>query len=111
MLIRRQSQANWWKRFGVQPMMPAQRRYLLRVFKSPKGDPVDTLLAQMKAPLLLLWGEGDPWMDTRQRHGAFLKHYPALEAHFLAAGHCPHDEVPEQVNPLIRDWVLGLSST
>ncbi|NJN19945.1 MAG: alpha/beta fold hydrolase [Leptolyngbya sp. RL_3_1] len=90
---------------------PGAAAVFAAVFKSPQGDPVDTLLAQMKTPLLLLWGEGDPWMDTRQRHAAFIKHYPALEAHFLAAGHCPHDEVPEQVNSLMRDWVLGLGST
>ncbi|MDA0267701.1 MAG: alpha/beta fold hydrolase [Cyanobacteria bacterium] len=80
------------------------------VFKSPSGDKVDTLLARMVAPLLLLWGEGDPWMNTRQRHAAFLKYYPTLDAHFLAAGHCPHDEVPSQVNELMRNWVLGLAA-
>ncbi len=78
------------------------------VFKSPRGATVDTLLAQMTAPLLLLWGEGDPWMATRQRHDAFTKHYSNLQAHFLDAGHCPHDEVPEQVNGLIKSWVTGL---
>ncbi|MGD1906987.1 MAG: alpha/beta fold hydrolase [Leptolyngbyaceae cyanobacterium] len=81
------------------------------VFKSPKGETVDALLARMTAPLLLLWGEGDPWMDTRQRHHAFGQHYSNLRAYFLNAGHCPHDEVPEQVNQLIQDWVLQLTAT
>ena len=78
------------------------------VFKSPKGDTVDALLAQMSAPLLILWGEGDPWMDTRRRSEQFRQHYPQLQEHFLQAGHCPHDEVPQQVNQLMRDWVLSL---
>ena len=76
------------------------------VFKSPRGDTVDALLNRMKAPLLIIWGEGDPWMNARQRSEKFRQHYPHLKEHFLQAGHCPHDEVPQQVNPLIQNWIL-----
>lgn len=75
------------------------------VFKSPQGEKVDVLLGQLKCPLLILWGEGDPWMNTRDRSEKFRKFYPQLTEHFLKAGHCPHDEVPEQVNALIQEWV------
>lgn len=78
------------------------------VFKAPQGDAVDTLLSRMSAPLLILWGEGDPWMDTRRRSEQFRQHYSHLKEHFLQAGHCPHDEVPQQVNQLIREWALSL---
>ncbi|MGB3492707.1 MAG: alpha/beta fold hydrolase [Elainellaceae cyanobacterium] len=74
------------------------------VFKSPRGESVDQLLQQMTCPLLLLWGEGDPWMKTRDRGALFRKHYDNLTEHYLQAGHCPHDEVPEQVDSLIRAW-------
>lgn len=76
------------------------------VFKSPKGDKVDQLLERMSAPLLLLWGEGDPWMDTKARSRQFHQYYSQISEHFLQAGHCPHDEVPEQVNAKIKDWIL-----
>ena len=75
------------------------------VFKSRQGAKVDELLTQMSCPLLLLWGEGDPWMDTRSRSAQFRQYYSDLTEHFLNAGHCPHDEVPEQVNHLGRLWV------
>ncbi|MEB3210156.1 MAG: alpha/beta fold hydrolase [Leptolyngbyaceae bacterium] len=75
------------------------------VFKSPRGDSVDTLLSQMRCPLLMLWGEGDPWMNTRERGEKFRHHYPDLVEYYLQAGHCPHDEVPEQVNELVRNWI------
>ncbi|MEM7772392.1 MAG: alpha/beta fold hydrolase [Cyanobacteria bacterium P01_E01_bin.6] len=75
------------------------------VFKSPRGEPVDVLLEAMQCPLLMLWGEGDPWMNTRDRSERFRQHYPNLVEHYLQAGHCPHDEVPDQVNTLMRDWV------
>ena len=87
---------------------PGAAQVFASVFKSPKGDSVDTLLARMSAPLLILWGEGDPWMNTRRRSEQFRQHYPQLQEHFLQAGHCPHDEVPQQVNQLMSDWVLSL---
>lgn len=76
------------------------------VFKTPQGDPVDKLLTQLQCPLLLLWGEGDPWMQVRERSQRFRQYRPQLQEVFLQAGHCPHDEVPEQVNACIRDWLL-----
>lgn len=80
------------------------------VFKTPQGEKVDVLLKQLACPLLMLWGEGDPWMNARERGAKFRQHYPHLTEHYLQAGHCPHDEVPEQVNALIRSWVSSLSS-
>ncbi|MBD2463884.1 alpha/beta fold hydrolase [Oscillatoria sp. FACHB-1407] len=75
------------------------------VFKSPQGEKVDVLLQQMTCPLLTIWGEADPWMNSRARGVRFREHYPSLMEHYITAGHCPHDEVPDQVDALIRDWV------
>lgn len=77
------------------------------VFKTPSGEKVDRLLQQMQCPLLTLWGEGDPWIKVRDRSLKFRQYYPQLTEHFLPAGHCPHDEIPETVNELIGDWVLA----
>jgi pimeloyl-ACP methyl ester carboxylesterase len=71
-----------------------------------KEEKVDMLLKQLTCPLLMLWGERDPWMNTKTRAPKFRRHYPQLTEHYLQAGHCPHDEVPEQVNTLIRSWLL-----
>lgn len=75
------------------------------LFKAPRGEQVDVLLSQLERPLLLLWGIRDPWMNCKQRSELFQKYYTNIEEHFLEAGHCPHDDRPELVNPLIRDWV------
>ncbi|MDJ1175244.1 alpha/beta fold hydrolase [Roseofilum capinflatum] len=75
------------------------------VFKTPPGAKVDHLLQQLTCPLLVLWGEADPWMNARERSPKFHQYYPHLTEHFLQAGHCPHDEVPTQVNELIRNWI------
>lgn len=76
------------------------------VFKSPQGETVDNLLKELNCPLLMLWGEADPWMNCRERGAKFLQYYPSLTEYYLKAGHCPHDEIPEQVNELIQSWVL-----
>ena len=74
------------------------------VFKSPQGEKVDRLLQQLQCPLLVIWGEADPWMNAKERGIKFRQHYPNLTEYYLEAGHCPHDEVPEKVNSLIHDW-------
>lgn len=86
---------------------PGAAQVFASVFKSPQGEKVDVLLNQLSCPLLLIWGEGDPWMNCRERSRKFHQYYPQLQEYFLKAGHCPHDEVPEQVNDLIRSWVLS----
>ncbi|MBW4536854.1 MAG: alpha/beta fold hydrolase [Pleurocapsa minor HA4230-MV1] len=78
------------------------------VFKTPQGEKVDVLLGKMQCPLLLLWGEKDPWIKAREKGVQFRQYYPQLTEHYLQAGHCPHDEVPEQVNDLIANWVLTI---
>ena len=78
------------------------------VFKTPQGEKVDVLLGKLQCPLLLLWGEKDPWINAREKGVQFRRYYPQVVEHYLEAGHCPHDEVPEQVNSLIADWILSL---
>ncbi|MBE5227914.1 MAG: alpha/beta fold hydrolase [Microcystis aeruginosa PMC 728.11] len=78
------------------------------VFKSPRGENVDILLQKLSCPLLMLWGEGDPWMNTRERGAKFRQYYPSLTEYYLTAGHCPHDEIPTEVNQLISDWMKSL---
>jgi pimeloyl-ACP methyl ester carboxylesterase len=64
------------------------------------------LMAQIHTPVRLLWGEADPWepvAEARRWAREFsciqeLKVLPGL-------GHCPHDEGPEQVNPILLDWL------
>lgn len=77
------------------------------VFKAPKGETNDLLLAKLACPLLMLWGEADPWMNARERGSLFRTYYPTLTEYYLQAGHCPHDEVPDRVNASILAWVLS----
>lgn len=80
------------------------------VFTTPPGEKVDILLAKLRCPLLMLWGVGDPWMRAKEQGIKYRQYYPQLTEHYLSAGHCPHDEIPSQVNALIRDWVFETSA-
>ena len=85
------------------------------VFKSvfdpagPQGRPLDELFAQLKSPLLLLWGNRDPWMNAPGKRSTYKKHTPKnTKEVVLDAGHCPHDEVPDQVNSALLEWINQL---
>lgn len=87
---------------------PGAPKVFASVFRTPQGEKVDVLLGQTTCPLLMLWGEADPWINARERGAKFREYHPQLTEYYLRAGHCPHDEVPEQVNELLRSWVLAL---
>lgn len=74
------------------------------VFKSPPGRRLDQLMQALTSPLLLMWGTADPWMTVAraQKCNALV---PQAQVAWLEAGHCPHDERPDLVNPLLRRWV------
>lgn len=79
------------------------------VFDIPRGQPLDELFVGLTAPLLLLWGIRDPWINAAGRRASFQRHAPARTTEVvLDAGHCPHDEVPDQVNRALLDWLAGV---
>jgi pimeloyl-ACP methyl ester carboxylesterase len=78
------------------------------VLTAPPGPSPQKLLPQIDRPLLVLWGEDDPWTpiagsviyQERAKMGDDTQFYPIAKA-----GHCPHDEHPEKVNQLILSWL------
>jgi len=77
---------------------------------SGEGLFIDDLVDKVNKdlPLLLLWGIKDPWIgtDTADRLQAL---FPASSRVNLIAGHCPHDEVPAEVNNAIVEFISSLS--
>ncbi|KAI4382979.1 hypothetical protein MLD38_008866 [Melastoma candidum] len=61
-------------------------------------------------PICLVYGKEDPWV--KPIWGRQVKRQ-IPEAHYYEispAGHCPHDEVPEVVNHLLRGWIRNQES-
>ena len=86
-----------------------------KVFRSvfnpsgPKGQPLDELFAELESRVLLLWGNRDPWMNAPGKRATFLRYAPSATTEVvLDAGHCPHDEVPDQVNASLLEWLKDI---
>lgn len=79
--------------------MSNQRKYTL-----------DSVLSQLSCPLLLVWGDLDPWVGPAKAL-RIKEFYPQTSVVNLQAGHCPHDEVPELVNKALLDWLPTLPSS
>jgi pimeloyl-ACP methyl ester carboxylesterase len=71
-----------------------------------QGPLPEDLLAQLTCPALLLWGAADPWEPIEL--GKELAKFSSVQQFIPleGAGHCPQDDTPELVNPILRDWVL-----
>ncbi|MCT4366408.1 MULTISPECIES: alpha/beta fold hydrolase [unclassified Synechococcus] len=69
------------------------------------------LLADLSVPVRLLWGERDPWESPAEALEWSEQFDCIQELRVLPGlGHCPHDEAPEQVNPVLLEWLsLGES--
>ncbi|CAN0917241.1 Pheophytinase, chloroplastic [Linum grandiflorum] len=61
-------------------------------------------------PICLVYGREDPWVKPMWGH-LVKRQIPEAPYYELSpAGHCPHDEVPEVVNYLLRGWIKNLES-
>ncbi|MFM7313637.1 MAG: alpha/beta fold hydrolase, partial [Cyanobium sp.] len=58
--------------------------------------------AEPAIPVRLLWGEADPWEPLAEPRRWLDQFSCVRELRVLPGlGHCPHDEGPEQVNPIL----------
>ncbi|KAG2483999.1 hypothetical protein HYH03_017166 [Edaphochlamys debaryana] len=78
-------------------------------FISYSGGPLpEDLMAATSRPVSLLWGEADPWEDLAKGRELFAELPSVVEFVPLPGiGHCPQDEAPEVVNPLIERFVAA----
>ncbi len=70
------------------------------------GPLAEDLLPQLQCPAIVLWGTDDPWEPIAM--GRAYANYPAVEQFIPleGVGHCPQDEAPAMVNPILRKWIL-----
>ncbi|NET02859.1 MAG: alpha/beta fold hydrolase [Sphaerospermopsis sp. SIO1G2] len=78
------------------------------ILTAPPGPSPEEILPNVNLPLLVLWGDKDPWTpitgakiyEEAGKNGQDIQIVPIPNA-----GHCPHDEVPDIVNHAIIDWL------
>lgn len=93
-------------------LQPAKDRGAVDVFlaftRYSQGPLPEDLLPQLSCPTLVIWGEADPWekLELGQEivKQAKIEQFISLPG----VGHCPQDEAPELVNPLLLDWIQSL---
>ncbi len=93
---------------------PGAQKVFASILTAPPGPSPAELMPRVAQPLLIVWGEADPWTPI-----AGAKLYQELaeqepeRVQFRAianAGHCPHDEYPDTVNQLILAWLASQQS-
>ena len=64
------------------------------------------LLQNLDIPVHLIWGEQDPWESIHEAQ-SWLNKYKCIKSLDIikGAGHCPHDEMPEKVNPILKKLI------
>lgn len=75
-------------------------------FLSYSSGPLpEALLAACPVPLGLLWGAADPWERVEWGRALAAATPDAQYVELPGVGHCPMDEAPDTVNPLVRKFV------
>ena len=66
------------------------------------------MLVDLAVPVRLLWGADDHWEDPKEAR-RWANEFPCIqELQVLSGlGHCPQDEGPERVNPILLQWIGG----
>jgi pimeloyl-ACP methyl ester carboxylesterase len=90
-------------------MKPSQDPGAVAVFlaftRYSQGPLPEDLLPRLTCPTVLLWGTEDPWepvaMGRELANISTVDEFIPLEG----LGHCPQDEAPEIVNPILINWI------
>jgi pimeloyl-ACP methyl ester carboxylesterase len=94
-------------------LAPAQTTGAAEVFlafvRYSQGPLPEDLLPELTCPVWIIWGQADPWEPVAM--GRNLSQYPMVQemVELEGVGHCPQDEAPELVNPLVLDWIASAS--
>ncbi len=90
-------------------MAPASDVGAVEVFlaftRYSSGPLPEDLLAVLPCPAIILWGTEDPWEPVVL--GRKLANFPQVQKFIPieGVGHCPQDEAPELVNPILQEWI------
>ncbi|XP_027186317.1 uncharacterized protein [Cicer arietinum] len=80
------------------------------IFSFNLSIPLNYLVEDVKEKVLIIQGMKDPISDSNATVSMLKEHCDCVLIKELDAGHCPHDEVPEQVNTIICDWIHRVES-
>ena len=91
-------------------LQPAAEKGAVDVFlaftRYSQGPLPSDLLPLLRCPTVILWGAEDPWEPIEMARE--FANLPTVEKFIPleGLGHCPQDEAPEIVNPILQEWIL-----
>ncbi|XP_043724545.1 pheophytinase, chloroplastic [Telopea speciosissima] len=93
---------------------PAAAASFASIMFAPRGQlSFEEALSRCKmnsTPICLMYGKEDPWVKPIWGLQVKQKMPEAPYFEISPAGHCPHDEVPEVVNYLLRGWIRNIET-
>ncbi|KAM3404153.1 hypothetical protein ACQJBY_007317 [Aegilops geniculata] len=98
---------------------PADTEGALDAFVStvtgPPGPSPIALMPKIKIPVLVLWGDEDPFTPIDGPVGKYFSGLPSelsnVRLYMLeGVGHCPHDDRPDLVHEKLLPWLASLPS-
>ncbi|MBD2576078.1 alpha/beta fold hydrolase [Oscillatoria sp. FACHB-1406] len=87
---------------------PNAQKVFASILTAPPGPTPASLLQRLERPLLVIWGEDDPWtpLAGAKVYRELAERNPDVTFTSIPkAGHCPHDECPDLVNASLLDWL------
>ena len=73
-----------------------------------QGPRPEDLLAILPCEAIVLWGDQDPWEPMEMGRASFTRFACVKEFIAIAnAGHCPQDEVPDEVNDILLKFATS----
>ncbi|TKY51975.1 Pheophytinase [Spatholobus suberectus] len=86
------------------------------IVTGPPGPSPVLLMPKISLPVLLLWGDEDPFTPIDGPVGKYFSSLPSQQENvklFLleGVGHCPHDDRPDLVHEKLLPWLASLSNS
>lgn len=86
------------------------------IVTGPPGPNPVQLMPRISVPILVLWGDQDPFTPLDGPVGKYFSKLPSQLANVRlvvleGAGHCPHDDRPNSVHENLLPWLANLSTS
>lgn len=83
------------------------------IVTGPPGPNPVNLIPKLDLPILVLWGDQDPFTPIDGPVGKYFSSLPSqlpnVKLHMLeGVGHCPHDDKPDLVHEKLVPWLGNL---
>ncbi|KAI4351916.1 hypothetical protein L6164_006217 [Bauhinia variegata] len=85
------------------------------IVTGPPGPNPVQLMPRISMPVLVLWGDEDPFTPIDGPVGKYFSALPSQKTNvklfvLQGIGHCPHDDRPESVHEKLLPWLAHLST-